>query len=142
MYIWKALNGHVPNLNLRWKVDSTNRSGPLLEIKPVKSSSDTIKNLCRDSLLNFGVMLYNHLPVYIRTFGGELKEFKSLLDRCLCMYPDQPATESLTPTCKTLMGKLSNSLLDWMRTISVCEDDFLPKGNSKVIQLEEAQPSL
>lgn len=142
MYIGKALNGYVKNLNLRWKVDTTYCSVPLLEVKPAKGSNDTIKNLCHDSLLNFGVMSYNHLPVYIRTFRGELREFKSLLDNCLCMYPDQPATESLTPTCKTLMGKPSNSLLDWMWTISVCEDDFLPKDNSKPIQLEEAQPSL
>ena len=87
-------------------------------------------------------MMYNQLPVYIRTFRGELKDFKLLLDRCLCMYPDEPATESLTPTCRTLMGKPSNSLLDWMRMTNVCDNDFLPKGNSKLTKPEEAPPSL
>ena len=77
LYIWKALNGVVPDLNIKWKAESSNRSGPLLEVKPVKGSNDSTKNLCRDSLLNFGVMMYNQLPVYIRTFRGELKDFKT-----------------------------------------------------------------
>ena len=114
LYIWKSLNGYVPDLNLKWKNEPSNRSGPVLEAKLVKGSNDTIKNLCRDSLLNFGVMMYNQLPVSIRTFKGKLSEFKSLLDRCLCLSPVQPATESLTPSCKSLMGKPSNSLIDWM----------------------------
>ena len=96
--------------------------------------NEPIKNLKRDSIRNFGVRLFNNLPIPLRTFKGTILSFKQNLDKYLELCPDQPATETLTPGAKNVYGRPSNSLIDWMRILGL---------NTTVISgpMEKAQPS-
>ena len=105
----------VPSLGLKWNNSCCKRFGPKLVVDNICGPNEKIKNLKRDSLRNFGVRLFNMLPIEVRTYQGSLENFKSLLDSYISQCPDQPATEDLKPEAKDIYGKYSNSLIDWMR---------------------------
>ena len=115
MYIWKSLNNLVPSLGLNWKENHISRFGPKLVVDKICGPNQRIKNLKRDSLRNFGVRLYNMLPLEVRMFKGSLENFKSLLDSYLSQCLDQPSRENLRPEAKDVYGDPSNSLLAWIK---------------------------
>ena len=71
----------------------------------------------RDSLQHNGVILFNSLPAGVRNITGEVSDFKVVLDLLLDTVPDQPAVPGFVPGARTLFGKPSNSIIDWMRII-------------------------
>ena len=119
LYIWKSLNGLVPSLGLCWNPNTLTRYGPKLIVDKILGPNEPIKNLKRDSIRNFGVRIFNNLPIPLRTFKGILASFKNNLDKYLELYPDQLAIETLTPGAKDVYGKASNSLIDWMRVLGL-----------------------
>ena len=71
----------------------------------------------RDSLQRAGVILYNSLPAGVRNITGEVSDFMVIFDLLLETLPDQPAVPGFVPGARTLYGKPSNSIDDWMRII-------------------------
>ena len=137
LYIWKSLYNMVPSLDLKWSETCSKRVGPKLEVDRIYEPNEMVKNLKRDSLKNFGVRLFNMLPVEVRTYQGSLENFKKLLDSYISQCPDQPATEDMKPEAKDIYGNNSNSLIDWMRvTQFVDPSTIMDKSND----MEEAQP--
>ena len=134
LYIWKSLNGLVPSLGLSWNQSSLPRFGPKLTVDKILGPNEHIKNLKRDSLRNFGVRIFNNLPIPLRTFKGTLSSFKNNLDKYLEICPDQPMTETLTPEARDVYGNASNSLIDWMRILRLNSTDLTDHP-------EKAQPS-
>ena len=116
LYIWKSLHNLIPSLGLTWNTNSCQIYGPKLNVDPIYGPNERVKNLKRDSIRNFGVRLFNMLPISVRVFDRSLENFKSLLDHYIGQCPDQPATEDLIPQAKYIYGDPSNSLMDWMRT--------------------------
>ena len=135
IYIWKSLYNIVPSLGLIWNQDGSVHFGRKLKVDKIFGPNEKIKNLKRDSLRNFGVRIFNMLPVEIRTFQGTLEGFKSLLDSYISQCPDQPSTEVLKPQAKDIFGNPSNSLIDWMRIVK-----FIDKNDLIVSNAVEAQP--
>merc|ERR1712240_472959 len=76
---------------------------------------DSVKTLRQQSLTYHGGNMFNLLPISIRKFIGDAKEFKLLLDEFLSQIPDQPHGPGLFPepinriTCTN-----SNSIVDWI----------------------------
>ena len=135
IYIWKSLYNIVPSLGLIWNQEGSVCFGPKLKVDKIFGPNEKIKNLKRDSLRNFGVQIFNMLPVEIRTFQGTLEGFKSLLDSYISQCPDQPLMEVLKPQAKDIFGNPSNSLIDWMRIVK-----FIDKNDLIVSNAVEAQP--
>ena len=48
----------------------------------------------------------------MRNFSGKLDTFKILLDNYLDLVPDEPVTQTLSPSVVDYYGKPSNSLYD------------------------------
>ena len=117
--IWKSLNGLVPSLGLRLNPNTLPRYGPKLIVDKILGPNEPINNLKRDLITNFGVRIFNNLPIPLRTFKGILASFKNDLYKYLELYPDQPAIETLMPGAKDVYGKASNSLIDWMRVLGL-----------------------
>ena len=92
--------------------------------------NEQIKNLKRDSLRNFGVRIFNNLPIPLRIFKGTLSSFKNNLDKYLELCPDQ----LVTPEARDVYGNASNSLIDWMRILGLNSTDLTDHP-------EKAQPS-
>ena len=114
LYIWKSLQNIVPSLGLSWNMTGGPRYGPKLTVDPIYGPNERVKNLKRDSIRNFGVRLFNMLPVTLRVYKGSLQNFKAILDFYLSQCPDQPPTEELIPEARDIYGDPSNSLIDWM----------------------------
>ena len=93
----------MPSLGLEWNQNSSPRYGPILKVDKIIGQNEPIQNLKRDSIRNFGVRLFNNLPIPLRTFKGTILSFKQNLDKYLELCPDQPATETLTPGAKMCM---------------------------------------
>ena len=87
IYIWKSLHNLVPTLNLEWNVDDSTRSGPTLKLAPIKGKVVSVKTLKHNSLRNHGTIMFNLLPLEIRTYVGDVKGFKNVLDKYLELLP-------------------------------------------------------
>ena len=134
IYVWKSINGLVPSLGIEWNPIIISRHGPKLIIKHPIGQIGSVNTLVRNSLKNFGVRLFNHLPVSLRLYNVSLAGFKARLDMVLSQCPDQPATENMVPEINDIFGNPSNSLIDWMRTCSLHYFDNFDF-------MEKAQPS-
>ena len=89
IYMWKILNGLVPNdLNITFHFNP--RHG-IRAVVPshTKSSSAATKTLVDASFLVRGCNLWNSLPAEINT-ATSLSDFKHKLDQTLRYLPDQP----------------------------------------------------
>ena len=128
LYIWKMLNGIVPDCGLnRLVTERSTRSN--INIVPITLDGycESFKSKQRDSLLHSGVILYNSLPASIRNITGDLLEFKYELDRLLEMIPDQPALPGYVPGAKDKNGKSSNSIIDWLKVIDTSQHFPIPE---------------
>ena len=95
IYIWKVLEGHVPNVNN--KVISTlhTRLGRKCKIPSIPSGR--LGKIREASLAFNGAKLFNVLPKPLRDMSGvKLEAFKSALDRFLRTIPDEPQIPGYT----------------------------------------------
>ena len=120
-YIWKVIQGLVPNFGITW--DSNTRRGRNI-VLPIQKSTcpPKARELREQSLQVHGGNLFNCLPHDIRNFTGEKDIFKTKLDGFLNDIPDQPTENGLLPepvspiTCKN-----SNSLVDWIKHLGLTD---------------------
>ena len=55
--------------------------------------------------------------------------FKNIVDTFLTTIPDQPETSDCKPGGKILLGEASNSVPDWMRVLSLEDEDDDDNGD-------------
>ena len=113
--------GLVPNYGI--KFDTNLRRGTMVQIPNLNSQvKPSVKTMRQQSLTYHGGNMYNMLPIALREFIGDTKEFKTLLDEFLSQIPDQPHGPGLFPepinriTCSN-----SNSIIDWIRHLNIGE---------------------
>ena len=89
LYMWKILNGSVPNdLGITFKFNS--RSGIKAVVPSLRHASTAAStNLFESSFHVRGCNLWNKLPAHINT-ATSLATFKSQLDTLIRQIPDQP----------------------------------------------------
>ena len=109
-YIWKIMQGSVPNCGLNW-TKTEERRGRMCEVPKLKGGS-AVQKLRRQSFQMSGPKVWNALPRNLRNVENcSLEQFKELLDCFLSKVPDEPKTETLTPGATDVMtGKATNSL--------------------------------
>ena len=106
IYIWKIIEGRVPNINA--KCQAVNTSERLGRKCVIASSNNT---LFRNSLPFYGARLFNVMPKSIRNITKTTVEvFKTSLDKYLSKIPDEPPVVGYTSLCAN-----SNSLLDMVQ---------------------------
>ena len=116
IYVWKILEGMVPNLSCRSKITTKTslRYGRICCIPPLATSTNKLQNLRNGSFCINGPKLFNCLPSHIRNLKGiELPEFKKKLDKFLRTVADEPLSQGYTAGRRAA----SNSLL---HMVSAC----------------------
>ena len=100
MYIWKMLEGLVPNLTGRSQIveKSTLRFGRTCVVPPVATgTTNRLQRLREESFCVKGPMLFNSLPSHLRNMTGVSHiEFKKELDTFLKTIADEPLTHGYT----------------------------------------------
>ena len=123
IYVWKILEGIVPNMNSESDiVPSMNpRRGRTCKVPHIPpQASSRIKTLRNNSFAVKGPRIFNSLPANVRNFtGGTVDAFKSRLDAYLKTVPDQP----LIPGYTAARNIDSNSLIDWEYHLSLDDED-------------------
>ena len=114
LYIWKTIQGLVPNYGLKW--DTNIRRGRVVILPQIKSTfSSKAKELREQSLIMHGGRIFIMLPHDFRNWTGSKDQFKVKLDQFLKDIPDQPASPGLIPEpVSSISCKNSNSLTDWI----------------------------
>ena len=110
IYIWKIMEGLVPNCGLKWTA-TEERRGRLCEVSKLKGSAD-VQKLRRQSFQMSGPKLWNALPKNLRNAKNcGLEQFKELLDCFLSKVPDEPKADGLTPgATDVITGRATNTL--------------------------------
>ena len=114
LYIWKIMNGLVPQCNLNWT--DNHRRGKMVTIPGIRTKHcTTAKNMRESSLAVHGGGIFNLLPANIRNFTGSLNNFKTILDTFLASIPDKPAINGMYPNpISRSTARNSNSISDWI----------------------------
>ena len=110
IYVWKILEGMVPNLSGNGKIipKTSLRFGRTCYIPRITSYSKKLQNLRSGSFCVKGPTLFNCMPPHIRNLRGvELSVFKKELDAFLRTIADEPLAQGYS------LGRRaeSNSLL-------------------------------
>ena len=110
IYIWKIMQGLVPNCGLRWTTEEQRR-GRICEVPKLKGSTE-IQKLRKQSFQMSGPKLWNALPRNLRNVNNcELGQFKEVLDCFLAKVPDEPRADGLTPGASDVIsGRATNTL--------------------------------
>ena len=110
IYIWKIMEGLVPNCGLKWTA-SEERRGRLCEVPRLKGNAE-VQRLRKQSFQMSGPKLWNSLPKNLRNVRNcGLDQFKELLDCFLTKVPDEPKADGLIPgATDVLTGRATNSL--------------------------------
>ena len=114
IYVWKMINGLVPNFinpTTRIKTRNAGRRGILCQIPKVKPRLGAGYTLFKNSFAVKAATLFNLVPKEIREYTGSLPSMKSKLDIWLQKIKDEPAL----PTYITY--DQGNSLLDWRKRL-------------------------
>ena len=115
----------VPSLGLVWN-EMSNRSGPNIKLPSLVNLTGSAKTLTDASIKSEGVKIFNSLPDKLKVWNGNFEVFKANLDKLLEEIPDKPRTETLKPNCTDYYGNVSNSVIDWIRTIGLSNFVFDP----------------
>ena len=97
IYIWKILEGHVPNISVAPSAGVISKQHPRLGrmcvVPKVRHQApQSIQTIKDASLAVKGSQLFNCLPVRIRNITGKSVDyFKRYLDNHLKSIPDQPS---------------------------------------------------
>ena len=117
IYIWKILEGLVPNCGLESYTNE--RLGRLCILPKIKNCSRCIQTLRENSFKIHGSKLFYMLPKDIGNLQNcEIEDFKTRLDNFLSLIPDQPNIpgSQYTPgAMDQFTGKPSNSLTGQIR---------------------------
>ena len=113
IYVWKALEGMVPNFTVedsQIKCQTSLRFGRQCVIPRVtRTATDRIQSLREGSLSVNGPKLFNMLPQKLRNMTNVgLPKFKEELDKFLSVIPDEPLCPGYTANRRAE----SNSLID------------------------------
>ena len=134
-YIWKSINGHVPDIGLKWK-----EKGNYKLIYPRTYGSKGIIRTRQKSALNWeGIKLFNSLPLELRSFKGSKNAFKNTLDRFLEQIPDQPEVDNLKAGARNLNRDSSNSIADWIRCLHLSDHEFNDEPEGRNSNSEEGR---
>ena len=128
IYTWRIMEKQVPNFESTPILDQWNpRRGRECKIPSVISSAPlSIKSIRFASLPIKGPRLFNSLPQHIRNMSKCTTErFKCELDRYLASLPDEPLIPGLTQFRRCD----SNSVIDWVRSPSLYQQDAQPRSN-------------
>jgi hypothetical protein len=109
IYVWKTIQGLVPNCGIEVATNSDDRLGRKCQIRPLhKKAPAAVKTLREGSFQVSGPQLFNCLPKELRNQTElSLEEFKEKLDQILTRVPDEPQVSG--------PGRwISNSLLNQM----------------------------
>lgn len=109
IYIWKVLEGLVPNFGLQASHNPRRgRSCIVPEVSRV--ATHKIQTIRHNSLGVLGPRLFNHLPQSVRNVSGcSVDTFKRELGKHLDTVPDEPRIPKLVKYC----SKSSNSLISY-----------------------------
>ena len=89
MYVWKILEGRVPNVGI--EANHHPRRGRLCHIRGSEGSVQGIRTLIHHSFTHNGPRLFNCLPSDLRNLSNiSIDSFKRRLDRWLGGLPDHP----------------------------------------------------
>ena len=118
IYIWKILEGLVPNCGVQVSPE-LGRSGRKCLIPSLNTKSkQSVQTLKEQTFQVNGPQLFNTLPSSVRnTTKCSVDEFKMKLDKYLEGIPDEPSMSGLTPGACTLEARASNSLVDQVRRV-------------------------
>ncbi len=107
IYIWKILEGKVPNFGLEYY--EATRHGRMCRIPKINTRcSQAIQTLRESSLSVHGPRLFNCLPSALRDQTGcEVDSFKRAINKLLSSIPDQPRLPGYSQHCRAE----SNSIL-------------------------------
>ena len=136
IYIWKVVNGLVPNCGLNW---ASSRYGTKIIIPKSKDNHSAIARAMREqSLANHGGKIFNLLPDYLRDWRGSSDCFKEKLDGYLQKIPDQPFTGTLIPEpINRITCRHSNSLYEWILHLNLnCR--YTPHNDDISIPINES----
>ena len=105
IYVWKILNGKVPNdIGFSWRESA--RKGTVAVIPRMPSSVLKINSSYDNFFKVRGAKLWNCVPKHVK-INTSLTSFKETLDSFLLGVPDYP------PGCGSSTAN-NNSLLDWL----------------------------
>ena len=91
MYIWKILEGVVPNVGMQ--VNYHPRRGRLCFVRSTEGTTQRVRTIAHNSFTYTGTRLFNSAPKWLRDLSGITPDqFKRQLDRWLATVPDQPPT--------------------------------------------------
>ena len=110
IYIWKIMEGFVPNCGVNW-TNAEERRGRLCEVPKLKGSKE-VQKCRRQSFQMSGPKVWNSLPRNVRNVTKcGVEQFKEALDCFLTKVPDEPKTDGLTPGATDIIsGRATNSL--------------------------------
>ena len=112
IYIWKLLNGLVPNYGLTFSHNK--RLGVMVNIPAFKGPGTKYKTLKENLMSIEGAKIFNALPKPLRIFQGSINKFKGYLDEFLRIIPDHPnGYKHMTPDAVDYNCKVSNVVRDW-----------------------------
>ena len=119
IYVWKTLEGKVPDSGVTLACEDDQRQGRKCMIKSLKPKERTKRH---GSFQEIGPLLFNVLPGSIRNMKGcSIDDFKEKLDTFLTLVPDEPKVRGLMP----LNSEQSNSLLHQIkRRRGIWKDDI------------------
>ena len=118
LYVWKILEGLVPNVNSEIASYNHIRHGRKCEIKRI-IGKNKICTILEQSFSIQGLNLFNLLPKHLRDLKGvSLDVFKKGLDSFLSQIPDEPQLTGYTAIRKTD----SNTLFDMIKIVSFSRD--------------------
>ena len=111
MYVWKIVEGKVPNCGLEW--DQTEDKGRTVKLRPLKKIAAKLREA---SFQESGPKLFNNIPKSIRNLtNGDVDKFKETLEKISSKVPDEPKVDGLTPAAMTDRAEHSNSLLQQIK---------------------------
>ena len=113
LYVWKTLQGLVPNCGISQQNTPANRLGRSCKIPTINTRATAAARALREQTFQVhGAQLFNSLPPYLRNMTKcTLDIFKEKLDKYLETVPDEPSVAGLTPATCPPDGRPSNSLL-------------------------------
>ena len=125
MYVWKILEGHVPNISgegyggILKLHNETDRNGRSCRIPALRNCPANIRQLREGSLKYHGSQLFNALPKDIRNISNcSIDCFKRKLDSFLLKVDDMPLVRGYTSGRRTESNSLTHVIPYYLASVS------------------------